>query len=331
MTLIRPTPEVSGSPRRGGGRRRSAGMLVLVGLGALIPLLGPGVAARGTGEATGGVSGATGLLRTVLFCALCVAAGEVWVRWLTSRIPGAPTARARDWTLPAGCAGFAAAVGLAAGAPSGSWEGVLGEVEAVGFLVVGVRGVAAPPEGRTGRRISRSGRRLTALSERPARQLWPLGLVVVAEALRAHPPGERMAVVGAVLTIVHLVCAAMWAGGLLMVVRTLRRWGGSPCGAALLGVYARVAAFLLAGVSATGMCSSLRRVPAEVLLSSAYGRVLLAKVVLVAGVALVALVARGRLRRAADPLTACAPARVEVVLLGFVVAVSGLLTVVPVP
>jgi hypothetical protein len=44
-----------------------------------------------------------------------------------------------------------------------------------------------------------------------------------------------------------------------------------------------------------------------------------------------ALIARGRLRRSADPLTACAPARAEVVALGTVVAVSGLLTALPLP
>ncbi|MET9872850.1 hypothetical protein ABZZ16_43485, partial [Streptomyces sp. NPDC006386] len=41
--------------------------------------------------------------------------------------------------------------------------------------------------------------------------------------------------------------------------------------------------------------------------------------------------ARRRLRRAADPLTAYVPARAEVVVLGLVVAVSGLLTALPVP
>jgi putative copper export protein len=69
----------------------------------------------------------------------------------------------------------------------------------------------------------------------------------------------------------------------------------------------------------------------EQLTTTAYGRTLLAKVVLVAVVAALALWARIRLARAADPLTACAPARSEVVVLAVVVAVSGLLTAVPVP
>ncbi len=96
-----------------------------------------------------------------------------------------------------------------------------------------------------------------------------------------------------------------------------------------------MAAVLLAAITATGVWSSLRRMPPETVLeqltATAYGRALLAKVLLVAAVAALALWARRRLRRAADPLTACVPARAEVVVLGLVVAVSGLLTALPVP
>jgi putative copper export protein len=96
-----------------------------------------------------------------------------------------------------------------------------------------------------------------------------------------------------------------------------------------------VAAVLLAALTATGVVSTVRRMPPETVLeqltTTAYGRTLLAKVVLVAVVAALALWARIRLARAADPLTACAPARAEVVVPAVVVAVSGLLTAVPVP
>jgi putative copper export protein len=57
----------------------------------------------------------------------------------------------------------------------------------------------------------------------------------------------------------------------------------------------------------------------------------LAKVLLVAGVAALALRARLRLRRATDGLDARALARAEVAVLGAVVAVSALLTALPVP
>jgi hypothetical protein len=76
-----------------------------------------------------------------------------------------------------------------------------------------------------------------------------------------------------------------------------------------LGLYARVAAVLLAAITATGVWSSLRRMPAGTILdqltTTAYGRTLLAKVILVAAVAVLALWARYRLRqglRSADRL-----------------------------
>ncbi|MER6983388.1 CopD family protein, partial [Streptomyces carpinensis] len=88
-------------------------------------------------------------------------------------------------------------------------------------------------------------------------------------------------------------------------------------------------------ITATGVCSTLRRMPADTVLhqltATAYGRTLLAKVILVTGVALLALWARLRLRRAPDPLTACTPARAEIAALGVVVMVSGLLTALPPP
>ncbi|MEU2735724.1 CopD family protein [Streptomyces sp. NPDC007095] len=106
-------------------------------------------------------------------------------------------------------------------------------------------------------------------------------------------------------------------------------------GAALLGLYARVAAVLFAALTATGVWSALRRMPPGTVLdqltATSYGRTLLAKLVLVVAVAVLALLARLRLRRAADRLSACVPARAEVVALGLVVAVSGLLTALPLP
>lgn len=122
---------------------------------------------------------------------------------------------------------------------------------------------------------------------------------------------------------------------MLHTLRVLRRRRDRAAGAALLGLYARVAAVLLAAITATGVWSSLRRMPAATVLgqltTTAYGRTLLAKVVLVAVVCVLALWARVRLRRAADPLTACVPARAEVAVLGTVVAVSGVLTALPLP
>ncbi|MFF1740260.1 CopD family protein, partial [Streptomyces mirabilis] len=255
---------------------------------------------------------------------------------LARRVPGAPLERApRSWAPYAAAVGFVAALGLASVVATGnllphhlsdmdvgglyqSRDGKLALLEVNAFLAAG----------------------LCALSRRPAAQVWPLAAVALAEALRAHPAPEHGPLVGSGLTLVHVTCAALWTGGLLHVLRMLRAWRASSeaadaAGAALLGLYARVAAVLFAALTATGVWSALRRMPPGTVLdqltATSYGRTLLAKLVLVAAVAVLALLARLRLRRAADRLSACVPARAEVVALGLVVAVSGLLTALPLP
>lgn len=332
MTLIRPTAGVADAsgPARRPGTGRAVAVLVLVVLAALIPLLGPSAALHGTGEAAAPGAGGVALLRAVLFAALCVPVGELFVGRLARSVPGAPPTAPRTCAPYAAAVGFVAALGLASVVATGnlvphslseidvgglyeSRDGKLALLEVNAFLAAG----------------------LCALSRRPATQVWPLAAVVVAEALRAHPATEHGPLLGSGLTLVHLACAALWAGGLLHVLRTLRHWGPAEAGAALLGLYARVAAVLLAAIAATGVWSSLRRMPPgtvlEQLTDTAYGRTLLAKVLLVAAVAALALWARIRLRRAPDPLAACVPARAEIVALGLVVVVSGLLTALPVP
>ncbi|MBQ0889040.1 CopD family protein [Streptomyces sp. RM72] len=332
MTSIRPPSRTVGTGRhsRPSGTGRTMAVLVLVALGALIPVLGPSPALHGTGEAEAPGTGGIALLRTVLFAALSVPLGELFVNRLARSLPGAPPDRPRSWSPYAAAAGLVAALGLASVVATGnlvpgsvadidvgglyeSRDGKLALLEVNGFLAAW----------------------LCATSRRPGLQVWPLAAVVVADALRAHPTTEYSPLLGSGLTLVHLTCASLWAGGLLYVLRVLRRWRGAEAGPALLGLYARVAAVLLAVLTATGVCSSLRRMPTGTILDqltdTAYGRVLLAKVLLVAAVAVLALWARIRLSRAADPLDACSPARAEVVALGVVVAVSGLLTALPVP
>ncbi|MFE1262649.1 copper resistance D family protein [Streptomyces albogriseolus] len=316
--------------RTRGGRRRAVAVLVLVALGALIPLLGPSPALHGTGEADAPGTGGIALLRTVLFAALAVPVGELFAVRLARELPGAPPALPRSWSTVANSVGLVAALGLASVVATGNLlptspadmdlgglyetrDGKLALLEVNGFLAAA----------------------LCSASRRPVTQLLPLAAVVVAEALRAHPTTEYGPLVGSGLTLVHLTCASLWVGGLPHVLRTLRLWGHAEAGAVLLGRYARVALVLLAAITATGVCSSLRRMPSGTILTqltdTAYGRVLLAKVVLMAGVSALALWARVRLARVADPLTARSPARAEVCLLALVVAVSGLLTALPVP
>nr|WP_234329798.1 CopD family protein [Streptomyces viridochromogenes] len=317
-------------PRPRTGVSRAVAVLVLVALGALIPLVGPSAALHGTGEAAAPGTAGIGLLRTVLFAALCVPVGELFVNRLARSVPGVPPAMPRSWALYAAAAGFVAALGLASVVSTGNLVPNSPADLDIGGLYASRDGKLALLEVNA---FAMAG--LCALSRRPATQLWPLAAVVIAEALRAHPTTEHSPLLGSGLTLVHLTCATLWAGGLLHALRTLRGWGVREAGTALLGLYARVAAVLLAAITATGVGSSLRRMPSETILEqltgTAYGRALLAKMLLMAAVAALALWARIRLRRAADPLTACSPARAEVVVLGVVVAVSGLLTALPVP
>ncbi|MGW2962070.1 CopD family protein [Streptomyces sp. NPDC001220] len=332
MTATGPTTEAADAsgPARRPGTGRAVAVLLLVALAALVPLLGPSAALHDTGEAAApGVDGIA-LLRGVLFAALCVPLGELFVDRLARRLPDTPPERPSSWAAFAAAAGFVAALALASVVSTGnlvphsladvdvgglyrSRDGKLALIEVNAFLLAA----------------------LCARARRPAIQVWPLAAVVVAEALRAHPAPEHSPLLGSALTLAHLTCATLWAGGLLHALRLLRRWRGREAGAALLGLYARVAAFLLAAITATGVWSSLRRMPAGTILdqltTTAYGRTLLAKVVLVAAVAALALWARFRLRRAADPLTAYVPARAEVAVLAVVVTVSGVLTALPVP
>lgn len=329
-------------PARRFGTGRAVAMLALVATAALVPLLGPSAALHGTGEAAAPGVGGIGLVRGVLFAALCVLVGEVFTERLARRVPGAPVqVSPRSAAAPAAVAGFLAALGLAAIVSTGNLlphrfsdldigglyrtrDGALALIEVNAFLLAA----------------------LCARARSTAVRVVPLAAVVLAEALRAHPVGESTPLVGSALTAVHLTCAALWTGGLWQVLRVLRRWRGlsapgtaartgEGARAALLGLYARVAAVLLAVLAATGVCSALRRMPLDTVLdqlvTTAYGRTLLAKVLLMAVVAVLALSARLRLSRTADPLTACTPARAEVAALGVVVAVSALLTALPLP
>ncbi|MFJ8633152.1 CopD family protein [Streptomyces sp. NPDC093568] len=332
VTLTRSAPGLADGtgPRPRPGVGRAVAVLALVALAALIPLLGPSAALHDTGEAAAPGTGGIALLRAVLFAALCVPLGEMFVNRLARSVPGAPEAPPRSWAPYAAAVGFVAALALASVVSTGN-------LVPSGLADLDIGGLYASRDGKLAllevNAFAAAG--LCALSGRPGTQIWPLAAVVVAEALRAHPTTEYSPLLGSGLTLVHLTCASLWVGGLLHALRTLRGWGAGEVGAALLGLYARVAAVLLAAITATGVWSSLRRMPSATILDqltgTAYGRALLAKVLVVAAVAVLALWARFRLRRAADPLTACSPARAEVVALGVVVALSGLLTALPVP
>lgn len=160
----------------------------------------------------------------------------------------------------------------------------------------------------------------------------PLIVVVIAEGLRAHAetaaPGW-----GALLTVLHVLAASLWAGALFQVVRTALTWRATPRLAwALIGDYARFAGWLFATVVVTGTAAALLLVPLDAWVSSGYGRVLIAKLLLVAMATALAVQARRHLRRGrgrgAPPGRA---ARQEWLALAAVFAVTGLLVSLPPP
>ncbi|WP_228990078.1 CopD family protein [Streptomyces sp. DH8] len=289
------------------------------GLALLVALLGPGLAARGTGELRIPGAGLAAVLRTVLFAALALHLGDLLAPQLIRPVRGRPRTAVRGWAVTASLAGAAAAAGQIVLLASVSGLGITetyGTREG-GLLLLIANGLVVAA--------------LCAASRRPALALAPLAVVIGAEALRAHPEAYSPEF-GAALTVVHLTAASLWTGGLLYVLRTMWLWRGSPVAArALLGRYARLAIWLYVALAATGTVSTLRRLPLDVVFTSAYGRTLLVKLALMAVVSVLAVAARRRMLQDADPSVAHRLARREQAVLALVVVVSAVLTAVPDP
>ncbi|MGW1227269.1 CopD family protein [Streptomyces sp. NPDC001478] len=306
------------------GRRRPGTTVLVVAGAALcavaVALLGTDAAGRGTGELRIPGAGTAVLLRTALFAAFAVHIGTLALGPLVRSVPDRPRTLPPSWAVAASVVGALAAAGQIARLARISGLGLVetyGTREG-GLLLLVANGFALAA--------------CCAASRRPALAAAPLALAVGAEALRAHPEADTP-LVGAALTVVHLTAASLWAGGLLQVLRTLRHWRPAPAPArALLGRYARLAVWPYAALAVTGTCSALRRLPAEVVFTSAYGRTLLVKLALMAVVSVLALAARRRLGRdGGGPEGARRAALGETVALAAVVLVSAVLTVVPDP
>src|SRR5258708_6803979 len=272
----------------------------------------------------------TAFLRWLLFAGLAAALGGLAGRALAGLYRGRrdPAPLPPPWALRASVLGAAASAGLAAlilgggSLPAGlehlsvprllaSGPGVITGVELVSFAAAAV---------------------LLRL-RRPSWAMVPLVAVVVAEGLRAHPESVVPAG-GAMLTWVHLLAAALWAGMLLYVVRAAIAWRADPAAVrGLIRLYARVAAWLFAVVVVTGVVSALVLVqPLSDLLTTDYGRVLIIKVALVGLAAALALAGRLWLRRRPQPGAGPALAtRVESGTLAGVLAVAALLSTLAAP
>jgi copper transport protein len=262
-----------------------------------------------------GMSWPTAVLRWLLFTALAFALGGLIGHRIihSGQAANASLPPLRSWVPAAAAGGLAATLGLAAlragtTAGAGLWRDGVGRllaVQATGFALA------------AGLAMWRAARWWAAL---------PLLAVAVAEGIRAHPnaavPGW-----GAALTAVHLGTAAIWVGALFTVLRAAWVWRAHTGARTwLLSTYARLAAWLFATVIATGTVEALLLVPASAVLSTSYGRLLLAKLILVTLAAVFALTARRLLRRGPARIAGTArAARVEAGALAAVLAVTAVL------
>lgn len=288
--------------------------------------VGPTTMTLGGGQATGTEgSWQTAALRALLFSALALGLGEQAGNRLLARLKGTPPGPQpiTSWLCLTGLAASAGlcilllgngslASGLTEPAPealTGSLPGILALAQLAGFALASA----------------------TAFVRRRVWLLPALAVVIGAEALRAHP---QMAdpVLGIPLTTLHLAAAGLWAGMLIHALRTLVSWRRHRgLARKVLAGYAGPALWLLTTVVLTGFGSALLLVPAESLLTTDYGRVLLAKTGLVTAAVGLALSARRLLRRATSAEKIACPARAEAAALFVVLMLSSALTVLPVP
>ncbi len=97
--------------------------------------------------------------------------------------------------------------------------------------------------------------------------------------------------------VVHLVSASAWVGGLVVLGLGLRRWWDDADQARVLPGWSRVAFWSVVALVASGTFASLREVgELAALVSTTYGRLLVAKVALVGLMLLLALVGRAYVR-----------------------------------
>jgi copper transport protein len=170
----------------------------------------------------------------------------------------------------------------------------------------------------------------------PGLSVVPLLAVVLAEAIRAHPEGV-IPVGGALLSVVHVLPAVMWAGMLVYTLRAAIAWREDPAAVrGLVRLYANAAVWLFAVVVLTGVVSALVLVPLGSLLSTGYGIMVIVKAVLVAAVAAAAIAGRAWLGRAVSAPEGSPPgpalaSRLECYGLAAVLAATAVLTVLTPP
>lgn len=152
----------------------------------------------------------------------------------------------------------------------------------------------------------------------------PVAVIVAAEAVRAHPRAADPLLGGAV-TSVHLGALALWVGTLVHIVLFARTHHGHPqIPQGLWQAYARLALILVAAVIASGVAATLLLISVDDVLFTTYGRVLLAKLALVATALTLAAGARVKMASGRSPHR---PALLEAGALVLILATSAALTV----
>ncbi|PFG37043.1 putative copper resistance protein D [Flavimobilis soli] len=177
---------------------------------------------------------------------------------------------------------------------------------------------------------------LAILVRTPTGAAWTLALAASALALRSltgHSAGASGHNIAVSAMFLHLVGAATWVG-VLLALAALRTAGGlrGPAMADAVARFSPVAAWCLAIVGYSGIASATVRLDGPSDLTTGYGRLVIAKVVLIAAIgvlglmhrrALVARSAGGRL--AHEGRTFWRLVTVELVLMGAVVGVASAL------
>ncbi|WP_188782276.1 copper resistance CopC/CopD family protein [Nocardioides phosphati] len=278
-------------------------------------------------QATAGAA-PTGLLRWLLFAGLALSLGGlVGARLARQTRPNTGAAAAGD-PEPALTAGAAlssiAALGiLLAVVGNGSLTGGLDNLSPSMSTGPGLLAVAELVAGVLSLICFRLRLRLAGATG--------LVAVTIAEGLRAHPHTE-WPFWGAALVTIHLLVAAVWIGALVHVLRVARSRHRQGVGTAgLVRRYARMAAWLLAAVVATGILNGLAVAPlrllADTLTHTSYGHWLDVKLGLVLAAVSCAAVARWRLLARPTGRQPSQAARVEAMALVAVLGVSAALTV----
>ena len=270
----------------------------------------------------------TGLERAVMLAGLAISLGGLAGRGLARQYKGErPGPLPTPWTLRGSLLGLAASLALLVTAvigpgiaaqlsqppPEGLHNGGTAEIAAIEAVLFALAAIMA--------RIRRGGLATLFLTG-----------VVLAEGVRSHPEGVVPAA-GAFVTYCHLYPAILWAGMLLYAVRAAIAWRHTPDAAqGIIRLYATAAAWLFAVVLITGVVSALVLVPLHSLLTTTYGRFLIAKAVIVCIAAGLAMAGRRWLRRTAAPGVGPATAtRLEICALAAILLITGILTVLTPP